>query len=145
VLNTLAAAEATKDLERALRRYVSPALLVLDEVGYLTMSAAEANLFFQVVSRRHEAKRPCALTTNKPFQEWNQVFHRDATAHVIVDRLTERAEIFYLEGESYRKRHRSGLGASDSDRPRPSRSLAGFAGLPFAIRTGDRHVTDHAL
>jgi len=110
LLNTLVTGEATKDLERALRRYVSPSLLILDEVGYLTMTAQEANLFFQVVSRRHEYRRPTVLTTNKPFKEWNQVFHGDATAHVIVDRLTERAEIFYLEGESYRKRHRQGLG-----------------------------------
>jgi DNA replication protein DnaC len=112
LLNCLVAAEATKDLERAVRRYVSPSLLILDEVGYVAMSVAEASLFFQVVSRRHELRRPCILTTNKPFQEWNQVFHGDATAHVIVDRLTERAEIFYLEGESYRKRHRQGLGGS---------------------------------
>jgi len=112
LLNTLVAAEATKDLERAVRRYVSPAILVLDEVGYVTMSVTEANLFFQVISRRHEHRRPCVLTTNKPFNEWNQVFHGDATAHVIVDRLTERAEIFALEGESYRKRHRQGLGGS---------------------------------
>ncbi len=46
---------------------------------------------------------------NKPFSEWNQVFHGDATAHAIVDRLTERAEIFYLEGKSYRQTHRKGL------------------------------------
>lgn len=111
-LNTLVAAEATKDLERTVRRYVAPALLILDEVGYLAMSPTEANLFFQVVSRRHEYQRPLVLTTNKPFKEWNQVFHGDATAHVIVDRLTERAEVFYLEGESYRKRHRQGLGTS---------------------------------
>lgn len=112
VLNALVAAEATKDLERAVRRYVSPALLILDEVGYVSLSTTEANLFFQVISRRHELGRPCVLTTNKPFNEWNQVFHGDATAHVIVDRLTERAEIFTLEGESYRKRHRQGLGGS---------------------------------
>lgn len=110
LLNTLVAAEATRDLERVLRRYVSPALLILDEVGYLSMTPSEANLFFQVVARRYDYQRPCVLTTNKPFKEWNQVFHGDATAHVIVDRLTERAEIFYLEGESYRKRHRQGLG-----------------------------------
>jgi DNA replication protein DnaC len=113
VLNTLAAAQAAKDLESALRQYVAPSLLVLDELGYMTMSAQEANLFFQVVSRRHERQRPIVATTNKPFKEWNQVFSGDATAHAIVDRLTERAEIFYLEGvDSYRKRHRKTLPAA---------------------------------
>ncbi len=109
VLNTLTAAQAAKDLESALRKYVSPSLLVLDELGYMTLSPQEANLFFQVVSRRHERRRPIVATTNKPFKEWNQVFSGDATAHAIVDRLTERAEIFYMEGESYRKRHRQNL------------------------------------
>ena len=73
------------------------------------MSHQEANLFFQMISRRHDNHHPTVVTTNKPFGEWNQVFHSDATAHVIVDRLTERAEIFYLEGKSYRQTHRKGL------------------------------------
>lgn len=109
LLNRLVAAEATKDLERAVKKLVSPALLIIDELAYLTMSHEEANLFFQVISRRHDYHHPTVVTTNKPFKEWNQVFHGDATAHVIVDRLTERAEIFYLEGKSYRQTHRSGI------------------------------------
>jgi DNA replication protein DnaC len=109
LLNELAAAQGSGDLEHTLRKFTSPALLILDELGYLSLSSEEAGLFFQVVSRRHDAQRPTVLTTNKPFKEWNQVFHGDATAHAIVDRLTEKSEIFYLEGESYRKRHRKGL------------------------------------
>lgn len=109
LLNRLVTAEATKDLEREIRKMQNPALLVIDELAYLTMSHDEANLFFQLVSRRHDHARPTVVTTNKPFSEWNQVFHGDATAHAIVDRLTERAEIFYLEGKSYRQTHRKGL------------------------------------
>jgi DNA replication protein DnaC len=109
MLNRLVAADATKDLERAIKNLLSPALLLIDELAYITMSPAEANLFFQVISRRHDHHRPTVVTTNKPFQEWNQVFHSDATAHAIVDRLTERAEIFYLEGKSYRQTHRTKL------------------------------------
>lgn len=109
LLNRLISAEATKDLEREVKKLVSPALLIIDELAYLEMSHQEANLFFQMISRRHDNHRPTVVTTNKPFGEWNQVFHSDATAHVIVDRLTERAEIFYLEGKSYRQSHRKGL------------------------------------
>jgi len=109
LLNHLVAASVTKDLEHAVKKLVSPAMLVIDELAYITMSHDEANLFFQVISRRHDLHRPTVLTTNKPFAEWNQVFHGDATAHVIVDRLTERAEIFYLEGKSYRQTHRTGI------------------------------------
>lgn len=109
LLNRLVTAEATKDLGREIRKMETPALLVIDELAYVTMSHDEANLFFQLVSRRHDHNRPTVVTTNKPFSEWNQVFHGDATAHAIIDRLTERAEIFYLEGKSYRQTHRKGL------------------------------------
>lgn len=109
LLNRLVAAEASKELGRQVKKYESPALLVIDELAYLTMSHQEANLFFQVVSRRHDNGRPTVVTSNKPFAEWNQVFHGDSTAHAIVDRLTEQAEIFYLEGTSYRQTHRKGI------------------------------------
>ena len=109
LLNRLVSAEATKDIEREVKKLVLPSLLVIDELAYLTMSHEEANLFFQVISRRHDHHRPCVVTTNRAFTEWNQVFRSNATAHVIMDRLTERAEIFYLEGKSYRETHRSGI------------------------------------
>jgi DNA replication protein DnaC len=109
LLNQLVSAEATKDLERAIKKLVSPALLIIDELAYVTMSHEEANLFFHVISRRHDHHRPTVVTANKPFKEWNQTFHGDAIAHAIVDRLTESAEIFYLEGKSYRQTHRKGI------------------------------------
>jgi DNA replication protein DnaC len=109
MLNRLVSAQATKDLEREVKKLVSPHLLIIDELAYVTMSHEEANLFFQILSRRHDHNHPVVVTTNKPFKEWNQVFHGDATAHVIVDRLTEKAEIFYLEGTSYRQTHRKGI------------------------------------
>ena len=109
LLNRLVAADATKNLERAIKTLLSPRLLIVDELAYVTLSQEEANLFFQVISRRHDHHHPTVVTTNKPFKEWNQVFHGDATAHAIVDRLTEKAEIFYLEGKSYRQTHRTGI------------------------------------
>jgi DNA replication protein DnaC len=109
LLNRLVSAQASKDLEREVKKLVSPRLLIVDELAYVTMSHEEANLFFQVLSRRHDQNHPVVVSTNKPFREWNQVFHGDATAHVIVDRLTEKAEIFYLEGTSYRQTHRTGI------------------------------------
>lgn len=118
LLNRLVTADATKTLDREVKRLESQSLLVVDELAYLTMSHEEANLFFQVVSRRHDRNRPTVVTTNKRFAEWNQVFHGDATAHAIVDRLTERAEIFYLEGKkSYRQTHRQGLDSKKLKKP----------------------------
>lgn len=116
LLNRLITAEATKDLGREIKKLETPSLLIIDEVAYMTMSHDEANLFYQVISRRHDNCRPTVATTNAPFSEWNQVFHGDASAHAIIDRLTERAEIFYLEGKSYRETHRKGIEkAANSD------------------------------
>ncbi len=109
LLNRLVAAEATRDLERLTKKLPSPTLLIIDELAYVTMSQQEANLFFHVISRRHDSHRPTVVTSNKPFAQWNQVFQGDAIACAIVDRLTERAEIFYLEGKSYRQTHHKGL------------------------------------
>jgi len=110
MLNRLVTAEATKNLEREVKRLEAQSLLIIDELAYVTMSHQEADLFFHVISRRHDNDRPTVVTTNKRFAEWNQVFHADGTAHAIVDRLTEKAEIFYLEGKtSYRQAHRQGL------------------------------------
>ena len=120
MLNRLVTADATKNLEREVKRLESQALLIIDELAYLGMSHQEANLFFHVISRRHDHDRPIVVTTNKRFAEWNQVFHGDATAHAIVDRLTERAEIFYLEGnKSYRQTHRQGLNSKKPTRRSP--------------------------
>jgi DNA replication protein DnaC len=106
LVNRLSAAEATKSLHRALKSYQSPLVLCVDEIGYATLRQPESHLLFQVLSVRHDRKRPTLITTNRVFGEWNQIFADDAVAHAILDRLAERAEVFHLEGTSYRETHR---------------------------------------
>jgi DNA replication protein DnaC len=89
-------------LARRLRRYTGPALLAIDEVGYLSYDPRYADLLFEVVTRRYEQQRCILLTTNKMFGEWNQVFPNAACVVTLVDRLLHRAEIVTLEGKSYR-------------------------------------------
>jgi len=105
-VNHLSAAEATKTLHRALQTYQSPAVLLADEVGYVSLRQPESHLVFQVISVRHDKHKPTVITTNRVFGEWNQIFADDAVAHAILDRLAERAEVFHLEGTSYRETHR---------------------------------------
>lgn len=104
-------AEQTGTLKKTMSEYVHPALLILDEVGYVVLREPESNLVFQILSQRYESRRSVAVTTNKPFGEWNQIFHNDAMAHAILDRLAEKSEVFYLEGKSYRETHRQRLKA----------------------------------
>ena len=79
---------------------------MIDEVGYVSLRQPESHLVFQVISVRHDRRKPTAVTTNRTFGEWNQIFADDAVAHAILDRLAERAEVFHLEGTSYRETHR---------------------------------------
>ena len=62
-----------------------------------------ADLLFQVVSRRYEQKS-IVLTTNLAFKEWNTIFPNASCAVALIDRLTHHAEILTIEGDSYRKR-----------------------------------------
>jgi len=102
MLHDLAAQDSTLALARRLRRYTSPQLLAVDEVGYLSYDARYADLLFEVVTRRYEQRRPILVTTNKVFGEWNQVFPNASCVGTLIDRLLHRAEILALEGKSYR-------------------------------------------
>ena len=101
MLHDLAAQDSSVALARRLRRYTTPTILAIDEVGYLSYDARYADLLFEVVTRRYQ-NRPILLTTNKAFGEWNQVFPNAACVVALIDRLLHRAEIVALEGKSYR-------------------------------------------
>ena len=103
LLLDLGAQESARGLARRLQHYSQPALLVVDEVGYLSYDSRAADLLFQVVGRRYE-KKSLALTTNLPFSDWPSVFPNAATATALIDRLVHHAEIISIEGTSYRRR-----------------------------------------
>ena len=104
MLNELAAQDGPAALARRLRPYIHPALLCLDEVGYLTYDNRHADLLFEVVSRRCQERKSIVVTTNRPFAEWNQVFPNASCVVALVDRLVHRSEIIRIEGDSYRNR-----------------------------------------
>jgi len=82
-------------------RYSRLDLLVLDELGYLPLSKADAELLFQVLSERHE-RRALVLTTNLPFGEWTAVFPDPRLCRAVIDRLTHRAHIIETGMQSIR-------------------------------------------
>lgn len=103
MVNHLTHAQKTFTLEAELNRYRRPQVLIIDELGYVSLDAQGSNLFFQVISARHDQELGTIATTNIPFGKFNQIFANDAIAHAIVDRLANDAEIFYMEGnETYR-------------------------------------------
>ncbi|NRA34615.1 MAG: ATP-binding protein [Polyangiaceae bacterium] len=90
-------------LHNRLKRYVSPRLLVIDELGYLSYDNHHADLLYEVVSRRYEQNASIVLTTNRPFAQWNQVFEGSACLTTLIDRLCHRVEIVKIDGDSYRQ------------------------------------------
>jgi DNA replication protein DnaC len=103
MVNHLIAAEVDRSLLKKLHYYQSPDLLVCDEIGYLSLGTQGSNLFFQVISARHD-KKSTIITTNLPFADWGKVFDSTTVASAIADRLVYNSEILIMEGSSYRKR-----------------------------------------
>jgi DNA replication protein DnaC len=106
VINTLSAAQHKGALKPELRKYLTPALLILDEVGYLPIDQRGADLLFQVISQRYE-RGSIVLTTNKAFKQWPSIFNGDSTiTAAVLDRLLHHAETVIIEGTSYRMKDR---------------------------------------
>jgi DNA replication protein DnaC len=102
VINTLAAAKSAGRLKQELSKYTKPALLILDELGYLPIDKAGADLLFQVISLRYE-QGAIIITSNRAFKEWPKIFNNDSTlTAAILDRLLHHAETVVIEGRSFR-------------------------------------------
>jgi len=103
MINHLVAAQDNHSLLQKLKTYQQPDLLLCDEIGYLPLGQQGSNLFFQVISARHEQKSTI-ITTNLPFAQWGNIFDSTTVATAIADRLVYNSEILVMEGKSYRKK-----------------------------------------
>ena len=123
LLGELAALDSDSALRRRLRHYAAPALLLIDEVGYLSYSNRHADLLFELISRRHE-KKSTLITTNKSFAEWSEVFPNAACVVALIDRLVHHAEIIALKGESFRHKEAQERAAANARKRKSARSPA---------------------
>lgn len=103
MLDELSVADGAYTRRRCLRKYTQVDLLCIDEVGYLSYDNRYADLLYEVVTARYQ-NRSTIVTTNRQFQEWNSIFPNAACVVTLVDRLVHKAEIVYIEGDSYRKK-----------------------------------------
>ena len=102
VINTLSAAQAAHRFPAELKKYLSPSLLILDELGYLPIDKHGADLLFQIISHRYE-QGSIIVTSNRAFKRWPEIFNNDSTlTSAILDRLLHHAETVLIEGKSYR-------------------------------------------
>jgi DNA replication protein DnaC len=101
MVRNLREAEAGGRFAKKLQTYLKPSVLLVDEIGYLPLSRAEANMVFQLVSRRYE-RGSIVVTSNKAFSEWGQVLGDDVLASAILDRLLHHCDVVSINGPSYR-------------------------------------------
>jgi len=104
LIGELVQARARNEWEKALAGALTPEVLVIDEVGYLSYGPYAANVLFPVIDKRYlRGNRPILLTTNKDPQSWGAVLHDPELSAAILDRLLHRGEIVKMSGRSYRQ------------------------------------------
>ena len=105
---SLAKAEREGQLTQRIRFLTRNALLIIDEIGYLPITAGGANLFFQLINSRYE-RGALILTSNRGFSEWGEIFGDVVVASALLDRLLHHAIVVQIEGQSYRLRQHAQL------------------------------------
>lgn len=96
--------ESLPALERRMKRYTSPELLILDEIGYLPCDSGAADLLFNIITRRHES-RSIVITTNLAFKQWGNLFAGAACVAALVDRFAQHCHAIDIVAQSWRHKH----------------------------------------
>ncbi|WP_438016835.1 ATP-binding protein [Sorangium sp. So ce315] len=97
--------ETLPAIERRLRRYTGPDLLILDELGYVPCDASAADLLFRIVSKRHES-RSVVITTNLSYKQWGTVFGDAPCLGALVDRFAQHCHVLDIDADSWRDKER---------------------------------------
>jgi len=103
LVNVLTEAKNKSELNRVTNRWTQYELIVIDEMAYVAMPEAAAELLFQIIAGRAE-KAAVIVTTNLPFSEWTTMFPNARLCKAMLDRLTDQAHIIETGTESYRFR-----------------------------------------
>jgi len=92
-------------IERRLRRYTSPDLLILDELGYVPCDSNAADLLFRIISKRHES-RAVVITTNLGYKQWGTVFGDAPCLGALIDRFAQHCHVLDIDADSWRDKER---------------------------------------
>jgi DNA replication protein DnaC len=97
--------ETIPAIERRLRRYTAPDLLILDELGYVPCDSAAADLLFRIISKRHE-NRAVVITTNLAYKQWGTVFGDAPCLGALIDRFAQHCHVLDIDADSWRDKER---------------------------------------
>ena len=96
-------AETLNESAKAMRRYLRPDLLIIDDMGLKKLPKQSGEYLFEIIMRRYEL-RSTIMTSNRPLDEWGKLVGDVPTATAILDRFLSRADIVQITGKSYRLR-----------------------------------------
>lgn len=108
MLEELYISRADNSFQQKLRYYISPDLLILDELGLKKLIQNSVDDFYEIISRRYE-KGSIIVTSNKVFEEWARIFYDPVLATAILDRFIHHCHFVVIKGESYRMKQREGV------------------------------------
>jgi len=103
LVQQLQKAREALDLEGALKKLDKYELLILDDIGYVKKSDSESQVLFELIAHRYE-RNSLLITTNQAFSEWDSIFGDNMMTVAAIDRLVHHADIYKIEGDSYRKK-----------------------------------------
>jgi DNA replication protein DnaC len=109
--------ESIPAIERRLRRYTRPDLLILDELGYVPCDSDAADLLFRVISTRHETKS-IVITTNLAYKQWGTLFGDAPCLGALVDRFAQHCHVLDIDADSWRDKDRIERNVRKPKRPR---------------------------
>lgn len=101
LVNELVAAQHEYRLAKMEKQWLVPDLVIIDELGFVPFNKSGAELLFQYCSSRYE-RGSIVITTNLEFAKWTEIFGDEQMTAALLDRLTHRAHILNMNGESYR-------------------------------------------
>ena len=109
LMEDLRKARIEHNLDRRMRVYLSPKVLVVDELGIRPYDRESATAFFTLVSARYE-RGSIILTSNKGFGEWGELLGNTVIASAVLDRLPHHSHVLNIRGESFRLREKRQAG-----------------------------------
>jgi DNA replication protein DnaC len=101
LLGQLRAARADESYERRMLRFVSPELLIVDDLGLRPLRDHEPEDLYEVIRQRYE-RGAMIITSNRAVDEWYAMFNDELLASAAMDRIQHHAHVVEIDGESYR-------------------------------------------
>ena len=105
LINDLNVGVYEKTLEKRIRKYINPELLVIDEMGHDRLElqiVKEAHLLFKVIDKRYNDNKSLIFTTNVEEPDWAEFLGDPITTSAILDRIFHHSVIVRINGPSYR-------------------------------------------